>query len=317
MSALAGLRAQPGRMARALRDRRENLLAQRQLPALAGPAQDALVARLREDMRTLEAGGAAVESPWWADVRRRLVGNVLHDDPRRFLTWPEIRETMFVDAIEPYVPVEYAALRADAGWSTRWRTAIEEDPSGCPRRWPRDRATSANLVHHAYHLMRFEAVAGPLADIAQVVEYGGGYGSFARLARRTGFTGGFHIHDFAELGALQRYFLGSVAALREDPALAADITFGTAQSEVPPAGPGGKLFVAMWSLSETPVVEREPWIDAMRDCSHVFLAFQHEFEGADNRVWFDELRERVTLRWHAVELDHVPGGHSYLIGVPA
>ena len=77
---------------------------------------------------------------------------------------------------------------------------------------------------------------------------------------------------------------------------------------------GYVAFVALWSLSETPVAEREPWIEAIDGAAAALLAYQHEFEGADNRAWFADLRVRAPhLRWTFAGIAHLPG-NSYAIG---
>lgn len=46
---------------------------------------------------------------------------------------------------------------------------------------PGARFTSANRVHQAYHLYRFEQTTGlRIDDFGQIVEVGGGYGAMCR-----------------------------------------------------------------------------------------------------------------------------------------
>jgi len=47
-----------------------------------------------------------------------------------------------------------------------------------------------------------------ISDFNFVFEFGGGYGSFARIAHSLGFRGQWIIHDLPELSALQRMYLG-------------------------------------------------------------------------------------------------------------
>jgi hypothetical protein len=311
----ADLRHVPGRLLRTIADEAASRRTLRQLRVLSHPEHASLVADLRARFAALERERSGqVESPWWTSVRDRLARHVHNDDPRAFLTWDEIRETMFVSGREPYVAVEHRALRAAPDWGSRWRPALQEDSMGCPARWSGDRSTSPNLIHHAFHLMRFEQIAGSIANLEQVVEFGGGYGSVARLARRLGFAGAYHIHDFPEFGALQRYFLAGVE-LERTGTQSATQSFGTKVADVP-ARSGSRVFVALWSLSETPLAVREDWLAVATECSHVFVAFQHEFEGVDNHVWFAAMRDRIDLDWHVEDLAHVPGRHSYAIGLP-
>jgi hypothetical protein len=294
----------------ALRDRQSK---KRHLARLDARVQDELAATLRTEITRLQRERSGDESPWWTGVRERLVRHVLTDDPRAFLRWDPIRETMLVPNL-PYVEGELQALRASDAWTSMWTAALDEDPSGCPPPYPGHPTSSANLIHHAFHVQRLrEVTACSLEDFTQIVEFGGGYGSFARLAFRLGFTGTYHVHDFPEFAALQRYYLHSVAAANgEDPA--PGFTASADQGDVPaPDGDSG-LFVALWSLSETPLGEREPWIDAIGGAAAAVLAYQHEFEGADNRAWFQDLQTRAPhLRWTFADIAHLPG-NSYAIG---
>jgi hypothetical protein len=241
------------------------------------------------------------------------VRHLLADDPRAFLRWGPIRETMLVPNL-PYVEEELRALRASAAWASTWSGILEEDPTGCPPPYPRHPPSSANLIHHAFHVQRLRDVTGrSLEEFAQIVEFGGGYGSFARLAFRLGFTGDYHVHDFPEFAALQRYYVRSVMAARdEDPP--AGFTSSSDPADTPLPEPDGGLFVALWSLSETPLGERQPWIEAIGGASAALLAYQHEFEGADNRAWFATLQTSAPdLEWEFSDIAHLPG-NSYAIG---
>jgi hypothetical protein len=296
----------------AMFSRRDRQARKRHLDRLDDPAQDELAAALREEIARLRHQPRGDESPWWTAIRERLVRQLLADDPRAFLRWAPIRETMLVGDL-PYVEDELRALRASDAWASTWSVVLEEDPSGCPPSYPGHPASSANLIHHAFHVERLREVTGySLQDFAQIVEFGGGYGSFARLAFRLGFTGAYHVHDFPEFAALQRYYLRSVATVHGN-GLAAGFTASADRPDAPAPDRERGLFVALWSLSETPLAERTPWIDAIGGASAALLAYQHEFEGADNRAWFEDLRTRAPqLRWSFAEIAHLPG-NSYAI----
>jgi hypothetical protein len=147
-----------------------------------------------------------------------------------------------------------------------------------------------------------------------VIEFGGGYGSFARLAFRLGFPGQYHVYDFPEMTALQRYFVASVAEHRGNGAFAERFHATPEMAALPQANPDNGLFVALWSLSETPAEQREPWVEIVGGSSAVLMAFQHQFEATDNRAWFADLQLRVPqLRWVVEEIEQLPG-NAYIFG---
>jgi hypothetical protein len=230
------------------------------------------------------------------------------EDPRRFLRWQAILGTMFADEVD-FVRHEFDELVA-AGL----RPTLSEDLVGSPKPLSYAQDTSGNLVHHAYHLWRFERATGRrLADYDQVIELGGGYGSLCRLALRHGFAGRYVIADLASFQALQRFYLAQLpaAALRlED----GRIRLVSGDELAGALTPGRRtLVIATWSLSEMPeqtrlrLLEALPPLDA---CDHL-LAYQPVFGGIDNVAWFERLRdERIPAA--TIEPIAQLTGHHYL-----
>ena len=185
----------------------------------------------------------------------------LHDDPRSFLEWSPIRHTMFTGNA-PYIANELAYLRGLPDWDSRWKNALKESRVGNPSLYPAFPASSANLIHHAYHVSRFERVSRlPVKDSSSVVEFGGGYGSMCRLFFKLGFLGTYAILDLPVLTAMQQFYLSlsdypviMSAHARRDPVVA----FCTSSlQELDDClnldkGRAKSLFIATWSLSEAP-----------------------------------------------------------------
>ncbi len=183
--------------------------------------------------------------------------------------------------------------------------------------------TSGTLIHHAYHFHRFESATGrSIVACTEIVEFGGGYGSMARLVTRLGFRGRYHIHDLPEFSALQRFYLRSVRAEVGEGELA-DALFGITRSErreeaSPSAGSqGDAVFLATWSLSETPLGLREEWRPALARFRYFLIGFQDRFEDIDNRTWFEDFAaSRQDVEWRFVPAVHRGEGRRYLFGVP-
>jgi hypothetical protein len=283
------------------------------ISALGSVEQTALIDQLRTEMLSQAVDGQlSVGSDWWEEARRRLCNHILHSDPRRFLRWPEVRTTMFV-AYGRYIAAELRALRSDRAWAERWMPSLIEDPCGCPLPSHLKSDTSNTLIHHVYHLMTIERQLGDLGAFDEVIEFGGGYGSFARAFKTLRIASNYHIHDLPEMTLLQRYFLSSVALYRRDQTVCENVTWGSAIDDIPAARSKSRLFVALWSLSETAVTERERWREVIAKCSGAVLAFQGKFEGVDNRSWFAELQRTTDFTWNLWEIPHFTG-NFYLIG---
>ena len=286
------------------------------------PAQ-ATAARLQE-LRTrvnslppLPAGAASDAEAFWIDYRQRVRDHIQADDPRRFLRWPVIRGAMFV-LDESYLEHEVQALRGDSDWHARWRPAVAENILGDPERSWRSPASSGNLLHHAYHLLRYERATGRnAANLRSVLEFGGGYGSMCRLFHGLGFSGNYAILDLPEFSALQRFYLGELG-IPASPEYGARVELAVEPGrfrDLQVTKPPPDLLMATWSLSETPLEQRATFVHDEDHCSSYLIAYQEAFEDVDNVAYFAEFRQRRPgVEWREEPLEHMPG-HRYLFGV--
>jgi hypothetical protein len=269
-----------------------------------------LLRRLRADIEELspthQASGSDARDEWSANqARLRYLLGVR--DPRAFLTWDVICKTMFIPFAR-YSPIELAFLRQRRDWG-RWYSAIAEHRVGLPFPYPLCPSSSANAIHHAYHLALLEDRLGqPVHTFGTICEFGGGYGSTCRIARSLGFSGRYVIFDLPEFSALQRYYLGSVGTdviTTSDPAQLASIT----ERRAAPS-----LFIATWSLSEAPGTVREQVLQSVSGFDAFLFAFQDRFGEQDNKSYFDSLSSRLGgIRLTTIPIDHLPG-NSYVFG---
>lgn len=283
-----------------------------------------LLRRLREEAAALDARAvpdtAAAVSLWdalRADLRRLM----RTDDPERFLFWPPIRTTMVKRGRAP-VAVELAHLRARPDWRSRWRPALRESTLGRPRPFHLMPSTSGAVIHHAYHLARFEETTGRrITHCRLVVEFGGGYGGPCRLLHRLGFRGAYVIFDLPEVSALQRFYLGHqpVTIAPSDGALpergvvtTADVARLAALVEARPRGE--TAFIASWSLGESPVELRARVLPIVEGFDDFLIGYTERFLDVDNRAYFAGWRARLTGHaWHDVPLPHLTKA-EYLFG---
>lgn len=273
--------------------------------------------RLRNRVRAIpdpDHGSGSASERRWLENMSELRGQLLTREPHDFLRWDVIRRTMFVGSSR-YVRRELDALRDDPGWNSRWRQAIIENRAGDPPGFPRYRASSGNLIHHAYHLHQYEHACGTrVSDIACVVEFGGGYGSMCRLIHRLGFRGRYIIIDLPVFLALQAFYLDETGITAN-----ADIRQFEDPGEVMPAmGPGKTMFIATWSYSEVPPPVRSRIAPVMAACTHLLVGFQDRFEDLVNQDLEAEIRRTCgpDRAWHAMPIPHLPG-NRYLFAAPA
>ena len=278
-----------------------------------------LAADLKEDLLNAPAANML---PKWVTFRDTIRQNFESYDPRTFLRWPLVQHTMCVTNSGQMVR-EWPALRSSRDWP-RFEKAVRESDVGHPIRFLYHPQSSGNLLHHCYHVMRFEEVTGlHVSKLDLVVEFGGGYGSMCRLLHNLSFRGAYLIYDLPEFSALQRYFLKSLGLPVRD---ATDVhsTDGIFLfSELPKLEAalqrlGAKqpsAFIATWSLSESPVELREKFLPLVRDFDGFLLAFQDKFGPVDNCDFFRKLRESTaeTIDWTPRALRHIPN-NNYLFG---
>jgi hypothetical protein len=207
---------------------------------------------------------------------------------------------MVVGASAPYIAdVELPAI-ANAGW-LRW---LNEDIAGSPNLIP-DTSTSGNLVHHAYHLLRFWQACGVAAsDFTQVTEIGAGYGSMARLLSRLAPSQpAITLVDLPEFSALQRYYLSLVG-----------VDAATVSADAVKAANGG-LLIATWSLSEMPRSDAEALLQRLGVFDAYLIAYQHQFGELDNAGFFRRLiNDNPDVDWVEQDIPHLQSSR-YLFGV--
>ncbi len=259
----------------------------------------------------------------WAANRRQLKRLVEIADPRGFLRWEVIRRTMCVDCAA-YLGPELSLLMKSDAWETRWRQALVEVATGHPLphwRYPR---TSGNPIHHAYHLARCEEAPGTLPESSDIVlEFGGGYGSMCRVLHNLGFKGRYIIFDLPEFSALQRYFLESIgiraggAELFDSTDVGAVCISDMAElARLLMRYPDGRrLFVATWSISETPQSFRQQVLPLVADFSAFLIAYQAKFNEVDNVAFFEGWRSGVPgVSWWDWKIEHIDRHNRYLMG---
>lgn len=251
--------------------------------------------------------GATPSQVQWLRNIDRLREHVLGDDARQFQRWDVVADTMSVSYAR-YVYKELNYLRSLSTWH-RWREMIREPGTGRPLRYPLYPASSGTTIHHAYHLAQFEETTGAkISDMDCIFEFGGGYGNLCRLVRRLGFKGRYVLFDLPEFSALQRYYFKMAGVL--------DISCESDFQHLEIALKGflrNSLFIATWSLSETPLAVRTPVLEMVEKFEHFLIAYQERFGEMDNMVFFDRWKNRVKAKWTCWPIAHLPGNH-YMIG---
>jgi hypothetical protein len=236
-----------------------------------------------------------MEMAFWTEQRAALREHLATGDRATFLRWPLIVSTMFY----PLVPAELDYLKNHPEW-TFIRSLLKDPGVGGAEPVDASLGTNGNIVHHVYHIFRFEAALGRrLSGEGSILEVGGGYGNFCRLAFRRGFAGTYRIFDLPEFLELQRWYLGRTLP-------GGDVGFLTALPDEPV-----DVLVGLWSISELPFALRDR-IKALRP-KYFLVAYQREFYGLDNVGYFARWMADDAYAWHDIEIPHI-AGDRYLFG---
>jgi hypothetical protein len=255
------------------------------------PTERALISELRSGCGALPIEATEGRTPNaadWATAMNRLRHLALHADPRAFLRWDVIIERMAVRH-SPITPHELSLLQALPDWDSRWKSAIRECEAGRPFRYEGHPESSEPLIQTAYALSQLESLAGrPVAQWDVVIEFGGGFGSLCRLMHQLGFRGRYVVFDLPPFTLLQRYFLRSAGIMGDgDERIVLTSDLAVLEREVDALAPDAwAMFVACWSLSETPLALREQIRPLAERIGRYAIAYQERYGEVDNVDFF-------------------------------
>lgn len=213
---------------------------------------------------------------FWEKQNQELKKFFIPKAPFNFLSHPIIRNTMFVSESQGWVPIELPLLKKI--FDNNLVKLSKEDRVGGPEMLSdTSYLSSANTIHHLYHLAKYEEFSAvKIAEIDSVVEWGGGYGNMAKLYKRLNPMGSYTIIDTDLFCTIQWLYLttllpiGSVNIVRKrsDVLVSGKINIlplKYLKSHIP----NGELFVSTWGLSESTItaqdfVLKKRWFGASR-----------------------------------------------------
>ncbi len=156
-----------------------------------------------------------------------------------------------------------------------------------------------------------------------VFEFGGGYGSMCRLFYNLGFHGRYIIFDLPSLSALQRYYLRTIGFrvksttefVKSEDGIVCVSDIQQLISLLPDhIKASNALFLATWSISESPIRIRELILPRISDFQSFLIAYQDGFEEVNNVEYFDNWKKTIkNVAWQSWRIEHLPG-NNYLVG---
>jgi hypothetical protein len=156
---------------------------------------------------------------------------------------------------------------------------------------------SLNAGHQYKHIIKYTKSTNiNINSHKRIIEFGGGYGCMRWLISKHNYKGQYEIVENPGIRNLQeRYLRLSLTPLDFE-----RTNWNQTIKDLVPNLKSDDLFIGLWSVSETPTEVMLEILESLEitQC-HLLLAFQHNFNGRDNRSYFDKyfksaLREEIA-----------------------
>ena len=194
-----------------------------------------------------------------------------------------------------FILKELLELKKDKNWIL-YKKLIEEDNVGNPVRYFLYPKSSGNRINHVYHLSVLTKEFNiNLKKLNNVFEFGGGYGCMARIFSKINKRTVFTCFDTSIVNLLQYYYLKQNNL---------DVGFSKKNkfhliSNIKKINTrySNSLFIANWSLSETPINFRKKFIKSIKNSKLILISFQENFENIDNLKYFKNLKKNLEKKF--------------------
>ncbi len=283
-------------------------------PLQAQEFNTAQIESFRRDVNTHFLSGHYSET--WTLFAKQMKESFLNQNPSDFLQWELIKYTI-TSFNSTMVDREYNAIKRETLFYSRWKFLLLENGFGNPDRFWRNRLLGTNKIHQTYHLLQLtKQFAVDLKNIEYVLEFGGGYGNMCSLFSKINTNIKYTIFDLPELLCLQKFYLNALhlpcELETEGPiTLTKNIEMVAAENK---NYAKNKLFIATWSLSESPFELRDHFISILDTFEYILIAYQKDFDKMGNRKYFSGFQRKLgSFNWSEYPILTMNGSY-YLLG---
>lgn len=219
-------------------------------------------------------------------------------DLKNFLRENFIQKMFFVHN-RLFIMSELKILKKNKNWSL-YKKLIKEDSIGNPVRYFLYPQSSGNRINHVFHLsVLIDELKINIKTIKNIFEFGGGYGCMARIFSKINKNIKYVCFDTYLVNLLQLYYLKhnnlNVGFNRSKNKFLLEsnikkINFFYKKNQ-------NYLFIANWSLSETPINFRKNFNKILENSHYILICFQENFENIDNLKYFKSLKLRLSKKY--------------------
>ncbi len=212
---------------------------------------------------------------------------------KNFLRYNFIQKMFFLHN-RLFIYQELKEIKKSKNWKY-FKYLIKEDHIGNPIRYFLYLESSGNRINHGYHLYILEKELNIYIkkEIKSVFEFGGGYGCMARIFSKINKRIKFTCFDTNFVNLLQFYYLKHNKlnvgfSKRNNFFLTSDVNDLTNKYD---------LFLANWSLSETPINYRKKFLIKIKNSKYIFISFQEKFENLNNLEYFKDISKLLSKKF--------------------
>jgi hypothetical protein len=244
----------------------------------------------------------------WINFKNEFRQHILGDDPRNFLDWDVIRNTMAGTLNRR----DFNMLSQLPFWA-EWSKKIETLPLVNQQPYFKFLLTDDKTMTQLYNLAQLKIhTNAQVSDMDYIIEFGGGYGSMCAAIHALGFKGRYILFDWPEFLLLQEFY--SKLHLIDISKVSFIHTLSELQKNTAQLG-GKGLLIATWSLSEVSEKLRKTFLESIHP-THYLIAYQQSFGGINNQEYFNTFsREHPHINWTDIPINNIPGkGNRFLLG---
>ena len=269
--------------------------------------------------KTDDLGSQPFITPFWDSVNIKVLKSFKPFPKWDFLSNRAITDTMFVVGDSHWLNTQIKFLRSKIGKDLE-RLAKEEAPGKPTLLTDSPLKTSHNTIHHLYHIYYFlQETKVDASKLKTVVEWGGGYGNFARLWRKAiDSDGTYVIIDTALFSVVQWLYLSTIFGRNsvnlindQDTEIKPGVINLVPLASLKKTNISGDLFVSTWGLSESEssaqdYVIKKKWFD----CPHLLIGFQDN----NNEIHYADRLGKYAKKSGATitDIDFIPNNHYAL-----
>jgi len=216
---------------------------------------------------------------------------------QNFLRESFIQKMFFVHN-RMFIYNELKKLKSSQSWNFYKRLLIE-DEVGNPVRYFLYPNSSGNRINHVFHLsVLIDEFGLDIKKIEKVFEFGGGYGCMARIFSKINSNIKYLCFDTFCVNLLQFYYLKynnlNVGFSKKN-----SFFLNSNSKKIGNFFSNNRntLFIANWSISETPIKFRKKFEKIIRKSNYILISFQENFENINNLKYFKKLKKKISNKF--------------------